>query len=208
MERQGAGPASATGDSSSLGRVGARAATVLRHPLVLLAVGATVSGILVPHFTSQYQHRSQDLELKTTLIKEINEATRPLYESLLQADTTFSTPSAVAAVKQAFIVWVGEKDAVHDDLNAYFPRSRDLQRAWNRYAAILGWAGRIVANTVGDAVRQNVLESQFPRWSGLERCVTNCDNTFWLQSMIRVELDVRAAKQRVIAELLKAHSAL
>jgi hypothetical protein len=112
--------------------VGTSIAGVLRHPLVLLAVGAAITGILVPRFTDRYQRRSQDLTLKTGLIKELNEATRPLFESFTQAESTWSTPGSVAAAKHALVVWLEAKESVHDDLDAYFPRAVELQQAWGQ----------------------------------------------------------------------------
>jgi hypothetical protein len=177
----------------------------------LLAIGAAISGVLVPHFTQQYQRRSQDLELKTTLIKELNQTTRPLFESFVQAEVTSSSPSSVAAAKHAFLVWLVARDAVHDDFSAYFPDARRLQQAWDVYGDMVAWAGRIVGNTLDRVTRREVAERRYPRWRGLGDCAVNCADAryaFWKRAMIQLEQDTRASKQAVIAELLKAHSAL
>jgi hypothetical protein len=43
----------------------------ISNPLVLLIVGAVISGILVPYITRQWQDHQKELELKTELVSRI-----------------------------------------------------------------------------------------------------------------------------------------
>ncbi len=58
--------------ASTQSTVGARSVDALRrfltHPLVLIAVGAAVPGLLIPRFTRQWQNHEQELKLKTDLV--------------------------------------------------------------------------------------------------------------------------------------------
>jgi hypothetical protein len=46
----------------------------LSNPLLLLIIGAVISGILIPYFTRQWQDHQKDLELKTDLVSGISKA--------------------------------------------------------------------------------------------------------------------------------------
>jgi hypothetical protein len=75
----------------------------LSHPLVLLLIGAAISGVLIPYFTNRAANYQKGLEIKTDLVRRINESVMrfvvPLYSLLnalnsttteeLNANTTF-----------------------------------------------------------------------------------------------------------------------
>lgn len=48
---------------------------VLSHPLVTLIVGAVLTSLLIPTLTRQWQDHQKELEVKTALVTDINEAT-------------------------------------------------------------------------------------------------------------------------------------
>ena len=47
----------------------------LSHPLVVLFVGAIITGLLIPWLTRQWQNRQKELELKTEIVSGISEST-------------------------------------------------------------------------------------------------------------------------------------
>jgi len=48
--------------------------SVLAHPLIVLLVGAALTGILVPAFTRRWQNRQKELEIKAALVSDLSEA--------------------------------------------------------------------------------------------------------------------------------------
>jgi hypothetical protein len=50
----------------------AKLGTFLRHPLVIAALAAAFSALLIPHFTRQWQDRQREQELKQSLLEEIS----------------------------------------------------------------------------------------------------------------------------------------
>jgi hypothetical protein len=53
--------------------LGVRIREILAHPLVLLIVGAWLSGLLIPHFTQGWQDREKALEIRTGLVSAMSE---------------------------------------------------------------------------------------------------------------------------------------
>jgi len=53
------------------------------HPLVLLLIGALISGVLIPYFTNRAAKYQKGLEIKTDLVRRINESVIPVIISLL-----------------------------------------------------------------------------------------------------------------------------
>jgi hypothetical protein len=47
---------------------------LLAHPLVVLLVGAALTGILVPALTRRWQDRQKELDIKASLVSELSEA--------------------------------------------------------------------------------------------------------------------------------------
>lgn len=90
----------------------------LSHPLVLLLVGALISGILVPIFTNQWQVRQNELELKNSLISRINESISGLIMSLQHAETVSWRPDPQQYSTQA-----------QEDLDEAFPAVANRTRS-------------------------------------------------------------------------------
>jgi len=52
------------------------------HPLVLLLIGALISGVFIPYFTNRAAKYQKGLEIKTDLVRRINESVMPMVTSL------------------------------------------------------------------------------------------------------------------------------
>ena len=52
------------------------------HPLVLLLIGALISGVFIPYFTNRAAKYQKGLEIKTDLVRRINESVMRLAISL------------------------------------------------------------------------------------------------------------------------------
>ena len=47
---------------------------LLKHPLIVLLVGALISGLLIPAFTRRWQNYQKALEIKTQLVSDLSKS--------------------------------------------------------------------------------------------------------------------------------------
>jgi hypothetical protein len=57
-------------------------AEFLTHPLVVLLVGAVITGLLIPWLTHGWQNRQKELEIKTGLVSDISESTMTILKRI------------------------------------------------------------------------------------------------------------------------------
>jgi hypothetical protein len=110
---------------------------LLSHPLVLLAAGALLSGILVPAFTRQWQNHAKELDVKADLVKQINASVLPVFDAYRQVETTYARESAVGAADRAYVKWYEGRYAVSDNIDAYFRNAKKLNAAWENFNSSL-----------------------------------------------------------------------
>lgn len=55
---------------------------IFSHPLVLLLIGVAISGVLIPYFTNRAAKYQKGLEIKTDLVRRINESVMPIVTCL------------------------------------------------------------------------------------------------------------------------------
>jgi hypothetical protein len=81
----------------------------LSNPLLLLVVGAAISGLLVPYITSQWQNHEKELELKTTLVARLSEAVSKI---LTAAQFTNAELPETVDYYQAYYEWETSSSAI------------------------------------------------------------------------------------------------
>jgi hypothetical protein len=105
----------------------------LSHPLVLLLVGALISSYLIPTFTNQWQLRQNELELKTSLISQINESVTDMIMSIQFAELgamtqeDFNEDYRESQIKRAVI---------ESYLSAYFPNT-PIPHKWASLSSLI-----------------------------------------------------------------------
>jgi len=89
---------------------------LLSHPLVVLAIGAILSGIAIPLVTRGWQDHAQQLQIKTDLVTTISEATtRALVGLAPPAGLSAPTPAS-----QVYADWSTESAVIWSKLAVYF----------------------------------------------------------------------------------------
>lgn len=105
-------------------------AQFLSHPLVVLAVGAVLTGLLIPHFTQRWQDRRKALEIKADLIERVSCAVAEMFTA-----TQFASVGALSQSQEkfddAYRSWSQERVALTSLIRAYFNNDH-LDRAWLR----------------------------------------------------------------------------
>lgn len=103
-------------------------APLLTHPLVVLAIGAVLSGLIVPTLTRRWQDHAQQLQIKTDLVTGMSEATT-------RALVGLAPPAGAAADTrpQVYAQWSIDSAVIWSKLAAYFPGD-PLVDAWSAFA--------------------------------------------------------------------------
>lgn len=117
---------------------------LLRHPLLLLAAGAMLTGLLVPSITRRWQDRQKELEVKTGLVAEMSETfmtivleiqfvrvRRELRQAGLLAESAEEVAARQAKFDDAYHAWEVKSAVTEAKLQAYFPGS-DIPEEWVR----------------------------------------------------------------------------
>jgi hypothetical protein len=127
--------ASPTGDAGVARRSGL--VTVLRHPLVVGALLALLSGLfaslLIPSITRSWQDRPKELALKQALVERIGTSTAA---ALLTLAPDAPQKTQIALYEKTILTWSIEASAIGSQLTTYFANS-SLPRQWDSYAHAL-----------------------------------------------------------------------
>ena len=145
---------------------------LLTHPLVILVIGAVLSGLLIPSITRQWQERQKELELKTNLVTEIIELVteilicRQYYLSAvfeyreyqrkqrhqdteLVAQYTQSMATQGEKLDNANIKWEVKSAVIETKLQVYFPETRIATR-WSEFAKAISILVQLTEVPQGD----------------------------------------------------------
>jgi hypothetical protein len=98
---------------------------LLSHPLLLLALGTLLSGLLIPRLTREWQDHQKALEIRTDLVGEMSEAVMTV---LVDADVWGPSASGTADPEAAsehsltaYREWKVRSAVIESRLRAYFP---------------------------------------------------------------------------------------
>jgi hypothetical protein len=135
-------------------------ASVLRHPLVVGAGIAVISGVFAgvffPALTRVWQDRPKELALKQSIVERISRDSTDATDAALffglrnpgtfiSVDPTTMSPAArTAALKRSLRVFLRESSVIGSELRTYFPNSslptrwHEYERAMRRYFELMG----------------------------------------------------------------------
>jgi hypothetical protein len=109
-------------------------------PLVLLVVGAILTGLLVPYVTRRWQDHQKELELKADLLARMSEAvtrviTHAWFRELGGKEELSQTDRE--EFDWRYGEWEVETRVIQAQFEAYFARSPDIARHWATYCDLL-----------------------------------------------------------------------
>jgi len=115
---------------------------VSTNPLVLLLVGAGMSGILVPYFTRRWQDRQEELKLKRDLILELSNAVTKILRAVeLTADKS-KDPKEFNSSKED---WFKATPNIGAQIHTYFYKSkRRIRDFWDNYKRVINQYSNLV----------------------------------------------------------------
>jgi hypothetical protein len=109
---------------------------MLSHPLLLLALGTLLSGLLIPRLTREWQDHQKALEIRTELVGDMSEGVMAV---LVDADLGRVPTSGTAAPEAvsdrsltAYREWKVRSAVIESRLRAYFPKET-LADDWYLY---------------------------------------------------------------------------
>lgn len=109
---------------------------ILKHPLVLLVVGALLSSYLIPSWTRQWQNGQAELEAKLALVNFIDEEVGQMVTAV-QFCMMKSASQSQGDYDEAYRRWEVERQIIRSRLQAYYPGAK-LLLEWDALAADIG----------------------------------------------------------------------
>jgi hypothetical protein len=94
--------------------------SVAKHPLVLIAAGAVISGLLVPALTRGAQNHQKGLEIKSDLVRSMSAAVSPFLAATL-ANVLVYHGKVPRSYDLAYQQWITQGNEVSTQLQTYFP---------------------------------------------------------------------------------------
>jgi hypothetical protein len=181
--------------------------TYLSNPLLLLVVGAALSGLLIPYITAQWQNHEKELELKTDLVTRISEAVSRV---LTTAQFAAANRTGQSEYLQAYYEWESAQSAIGSYIRAYFSNSY-IGEEWDKYANITTSFVRLAAINPLQEKQQLVDQvqkyfSSCPNTTDWDALV-NTDNLFFYDenyrsNWFRVKDQVISAKNNIIQNIM------
>ncbi|MEY2513369.1 MAG: hypothetical protein QOJ89_727 [bacterium] len=116
-------PTATTDGSDGSGNVRAlmrRLASVMSHPLILIGVGAIVSGLLVPVLTRGAQNHQQALEIQRDLVNSISADTSPFFAAT-HANELVHRGRVPRSYDLAYQRWDARSNEIWTKLRTYYP---------------------------------------------------------------------------------------
>lgn len=107
----------------------------LKHPLLLLFVTVLISNYLIPKINRKWQDYQKEIELKTNIVSEINEAVLS-FVMAIQFSEGGAKSQTQSEYDKAYSIWETRKAIVASKLGAYFPNS-ELITKWAQFSEII-----------------------------------------------------------------------
>lgn len=108
---------------------------VLAHPMIILLVGAALTGLIIPLITRRWQDRQKALELKTELVSELSQAIMEIVLSV-QFVKMQSQYMDQEKLDQAYLTWETRSAVIGTKLQAYFPETT-IPGEWTRFSEVV-----------------------------------------------------------------------
>jgi hypothetical protein len=117
------------------------AAGFLKHPLLILLVGASISALFVPVFTRRWQDHQRALDIQTSLVEQMAAASETFLvsvdENAFQMTDDTVDPRrekrAAAALRASTRAWKIKEEVIATRLSAYY-RNSSLAIDWHFFA--------------------------------------------------------------------------
>jgi len=115
------------------GKVGKMIVDIISHPLILLLIGAGITGFLIPKFAESVQARKESFEIKKELIKKINKST-----TILLGTTQMLARQKIneEVIYPEFLKWKESCAEIGADVRAYWDEGEKesaVEKEWNAY---------------------------------------------------------------------------
>lgn len=136
----------ASGAANARGRT--RLGHLLSHPLVLLLLGAAISAVIVPMLTQRWQDHQRALDIQTSLVADMTEASETYREALAVDELIVRYPQgrgtpasraarrAISDLTRTGAAWQVRWAVITSRLRAYYPGAPIVHR-WARLSAAL-----------------------------------------------------------------------
>ena len=109
----------------------------LSHPLLLLIVGALISTYLIPFLTRRWQNHQKELELKTSLVREINDYLMGMIMKIefVEMYRVDAPPErfnkAFENMQSYYMDWMVKKEVIGSNIRAFFPKKIEIASEWD-----------------------------------------------------------------------------
>jgi len=113
-----------------------------QHPLVILLVGAVISGVLIPFFTRSWQNHQKSLDIKNDLVTEISKTVTTMMINVQYFLENMKKMSKEEEQKiqqkynNDYKNWSIAEEIISSRLEAYFPTQNIIQQ-WKEYTEII-----------------------------------------------------------------------
>jgi hypothetical protein len=107
----------------------------LLEPFLLLLATAILTGYLVPKITQRWQQHQKALELKTTLVSEINENVLHIVMAIQFAEMGAHSQTQ-EEFDEAYSTWEVKRAIIGSTLRSYFPRTQ-IVKDWDGFSEIV-----------------------------------------------------------------------
>ncbi len=195
----------------------------LSHPLVLLFIGAIVTGILVPSFTRGWQNEQTAQATKTKVITDVGDAVstamtqleidmNPVLNSGIAPHGRLNTPQNIAA---SYNAWTMKKTNVASEVTAYFP-SNNIPTHWGNLSGLIN--NFFLLTYAGDpGMRHYYIFTSIKPYFDVHHISTGIDwsalqpDTPWTPSYranwIRLDHQITGVKNQLVSSIMDAPTA-
>jgi hypothetical protein len=191
---------------------------ILSNPLLLLLVGALVTGLLAPYITKQWQNQQKELEIKTDLLRRITQSVTSLLVTGYDFEIAQCVKSGQCNVsvgisndtmlkyRNQYSNWSITSAVIESDLAAYFPESQ-ISEEWRRFANLTTLYYGLLAESPpyrGDLLAGiQQLISKEPNASQLNvRSLNETDQLIIFRTNDVISNHIENQKQKIIKDIL------
>lgn len=119
---------------------------ITSHPLFILAIGAGITGFLLPKFTDKMQARKESFEIKKELIKKINSSTATLLET---TKMVARQKIKKEEIHLEFLQWSKSCAEIGATVRAYWNEGKKVsvvEKEWNSYYKMVDALYNVITN--------------------------------------------------------------
>jgi hypothetical protein len=122
----------------------------LSHPLLLLVAGAIFTSLLFPYITRQWQTNEKQMEVKSELVDELNEAVANTLTSYRLSQGPYGA-NTTAKIIDSVVQWQISRNTIGSKLDLYFPSDSQIRSNWSDLSNAIEAMRGIAANSRGES---------------------------------------------------------